>query len=197
MADASNSGYLNPVTLGQFVGKFRQQWNWQPSLMFWQLRNDPNGTICRTVLNKAGVNYKNNSYFNNQTNNTNSSSNDQNNMSPSWNNTDASNNTNNNSSFSNSTMNDTSNSSYLTPHILSQFYCGFSGQFCGQSNSDDINPRSSIVILAFANTQPNGTIKIDQPNYPNALVAAWKASGKKVIISVGGQNGNWDYVLQN
>jgi hypothetical protein len=144
--------------------------------MFWQLKNDPNGSICNTVLNTAGVNYQNGSYFNDQTNNANSSNNNQNNTFPSSNNTDSSSNsTNTNSSLLNNTANDTSNSSYLIRHILSQFYCGFGGQFCGQSNNDDIHPQTSIVILAFANTQPNGSIQIDEQNYPSALAAAWKA----------------------
>jgi chitinase len=49
----------------------------------------------------------------------------------------------------------------------------------------------SIVILAFVNTNPDGSVTIDEVNYPTALVSNWQANGKKVIISVGGQNGNW------
>ena len=75
------------------------------------------------------------------------------------------------------------------------FYCGFSGHYCGQSTTDDVNPRSSIVILAFANTNNDGSISVDTPNYPTALVNKWKSTGKKVILSVGGQNGNWLYVF--
>jgi chitinase len=77
------------------------------------------------------------------------------------------------------------------------FYCGFSGNYCGQSTTDDVNPRSSIVILAFANTNNDGSISVDTPNYPTALVNKWKGTGKKVILSVGGQNGNWDVVFKN
>ena len=38
-----------------------------------------------------------------------------------------------------------------TPFV-SIFYCGFGGDYCGQSSSDDINPSAKFVILAFANT---------------------------------------------
>lgn len=82
-----------------------------------------------------------------------------------------------------------------TSYNLSMFYCGFSGEFCGQSTSDDINGASSIVILAFANTQPNGAIVVDSGNFPTSNVQKWQSSGKKVVISVGGQNGNWNYVF--
>jgi hypothetical protein len=46
-------------------------------------------------------------------------------------------------------------------HVLSMFYCGFSGDYCGQSNTDDVNPKSSIVILAFINTQSDGSVIMD------------------------------------
>ena len=71
---------------------------------------------------------------------------------------------------------------------VSIFYCGFGDSFCGQSKTDDVNPSAKFVILAFANT-------IDDANFPTTLVSDWKASGKKVFISVGGQNGNWNYVF--
>ena len=41
------------------------------------------------------------------------------------------------------------------------FYCGFGGQFCGQSKTDDVNPKADIVILAFANTQKDGSALMD------------------------------------
>lgn len=77
------------------------------------------------------------------------------------------------------------------------FYCGFSGDFCGQSTTDDVNQKSAIVILAFANTNKDGTITVDSPNYPTSVVGGWKSSGKKVILSVGGQNGHWDVVFNS
>ncbi len=79
--------------------------------------------------------------------------------------------------------------------MLSIFYCGFGGDYCGQSNTDDVNPAATIVILAFANTQADGSVKVDEANFPQAPFNSWKASGKKVLISVGGQNGNWNYVF--
>lgn len=80
-------------------------------------------------------------------------------------------------------------------HALSMFYCGFGGDFCGQSTTDDVNPKSSIIILAFANTNDDGSITVDSSNFPTSLVNKWKAAGKKVILSVGGQNGNWNVVF--
>jgi Glycosyl hydrolases family 18 len=76
-------------------------------------------------------------------------------------------------------------------HEVSMFYCGFGGNFCGQSSTDDVNPGSSFVILAFVNTNYDGSVTIDDVNFPKANVSSWQSSGKKVIISVGGQNGNW------
>jgi chitinase len=78
---------------------------------------------------------------------------------------------------------------------ISIFYCGFGADFCGQSKTDDVNPKAEFVILAFCNTNPDGSITVDDANFPTALVQSWQASGKKVFISVGGQNGNWDYVF--
>lgn len=78
---------------------------------------------------------------------------------------------------------------------VSIFYCGFGGDFCGQSTTDDVNPNVKFVILAFANPQANGTVLVDDANFPTALVSKWQASGKKVLISVGGQNGNWPFVF--
>jgi len=75
------------------------------------------------------------------------------------------------------------------------FYCGFSGDYCGQSNTDDVNPKASIVILAFLNTSPDGSALIDRNNFPNNQVKQWKQQGKIVVLSVGGQNGNWATVF--
>lgn len=78
---------------------------------------------------------------------------------------------------------------------LSMFYCGFGGNFCGQSTTDDVHPKTTTVILAFVNTQTDGSVLADDANFPIDLIAKWHASGKKVIISVGGQNGNWPNVF--
>lgn len=49
------------------------------------------------------------------------------------------------------------------------FYCGFSDEYCGQSKTDDVNPASTYVILAFVNTQTDGSVVVDEPNYPIAI----------------------------
>ncbi len=49
--------------------------------------------------------------------------------------------------------------------------------------------------MAFANTKSDGSIVVDSANFPSALVKNWKSSGKKVILSVGGQNGYWDTIF--
>jgi chitinase len=78
---------------------------------------------------------------------------------------------------------------------VSIFYCGFGGDYCGQSGIDDVNPSVKFVILAFVNTQVDGSVIVDDLNFPKNLTSKWQASGKKVLISVGGQNGNWGFVF--
>ena len=78
---------------------------------------------------------------------------------------------------------------------LSTFYCGFSGDFCGQSIIDDVHNSTQLVILAFANTLSDGTVIVDEPSFPAELAEQWKRRGKDVVISVGGQNGNWANVF--
>jgi chitinase len=78
---------------------------------------------------------------------------------------------------------------------LSMFYCGFGGTFCGQSTTDDVHPKTTTVILAFVNTQSDGSVIADTANFPSDLIKGWQSAGKKVIISVGGQNGNWPNVF--
>ena len=45
--------------------------------------------------------------------------------------------------------------------VLSVYYCGFGGNFCGQSTDNDVYSKTTHVILAFANTQANGSIIMD------------------------------------
>lgn len=45
--------------------------------------------------------------------------------------------------------------------VLSQYYCGFGDNFCGQSTDDDVNPGSKLVILAFVNTKQDGSVVMD------------------------------------
>ena len=44
---------------------------------------------------------------------------------------------------------------------LSLFYCGFGKNFCGQSTTDDVHPGTKFVILAFVNTQSDGSVVMD------------------------------------
>lgn len=81
--------------------------------------------------------------------------------------------------------------------VLSIFWCGFGGDFCGQSTADDVNPSATHVILAFANSNSDGSLTVDSANWPTDLIKSWQAKGKKVILSVGGQNGHWDPILDN
>ena len=66
------------------------------------------------------------------------------------------------------------------------FYCGFGGEYCGQSKDDDVNRLTTNVILAFVNTSPSGAVVMDEANFPKKEHQKWKKQGKKVIISVGG-----------
>lgn len=81
--------------------------------------------------------------------------------------------------------------------VLSIFWCGFGGDYCGQSTTDDVNPKATHVILAFANSNSDGSISVDSANWPTSLISSWHAAGKKVILSVGGQNGHWDSIFAN
>ncbi len=49
LGDVMNSGYVNPASLGQFLGQWKQKGH-DPQVMFWQYLNDKDGTICKTVL---------------------------------------------------------------------------------------------------------------------------------------------------
>lgn len=60
----------------------------------------------------------------------------------------------------------------------SMFYCGFSGDYCGQSTTNDVHPSITTVILAFANTYQDGRIVVDETNFPGGLVQEWKRNGK-------------------
>ena len=75
------------------------------------------------------------------------------------------------------------------------FYCGFGNDFCGQSSDNDVNKVATYVILAFVNTNTDGTVALDEAHFPSASFKKWKSQGKKVIISVGGQNGNWAFIF--
>lgn len=87
--------------------------------------------------------------------------------------------------------------SFANCYKNAMFYCGFGGDFCGQSKTNDVYSTIETVILAFANTAPDGRAIIDDANFPAAVVAEWRKAGKSVVISVGGQNGNWGFVFAN
>lgn len=76
-------------------------------------------------------------------------------------------------------------------YSLSMFWCGFHWSFCGQSKTDDVNSNANFVMLAFANIQPDGSVLVDDANFPTSLVKNWQYNNKKVLISVGGVSGNW------
>ena len=79
--------------------------------------------------------------------------------------------------------------------MLSMFYCGFGGDYCGQSSTNDVNSATTNVILAFVNSNADGSVSIDAANFPKSQYDIWKSQGKNVLISVGGQNGNWAYIF--
>ncbi|MBK2123700.1 glycosyl hydrolase family 18 protein [Fangia hongkongensis] len=78
---------------------------------------------------------------------------------------------------------------------LSIFWCGFSGNYCGQSVDNDVYEKATIVILAFVNTHTDGSVDAD--TMPTQLINDWHRAGKKVLISVGGQNGHWEPIFKN
>jgi hypothetical protein len=51
--------------------------------------------------------------------------------------------------------------------VLSLYYCGFGDNFCGQSKEDDVNPGAHLVILSFVNTHADGSVELDEANFPH------------------------------
>jgi hypothetical protein len=101
--------------------------------MLWQLKSDPQGSICSSILGAVG-------------NNTNSN-----------NNSNVSNNTSPNNTLISGTVQPAPGAFF----VISMFYCTFGANYCGQSTSNDVNPNVAIVILAFANTNSDGSITVD------------------------------------
>lgn len=54
---------------------------------------------------------------------------------------------------------------------------------------------ANVVIVAYASGQSNGTVSFDSTTFPTTLVNKWKTNGKKVLISLGGVNANWNLVF--
>ncbi len=83
-----------------------------------------------------------------------------------------------------------------TSKVLGEYWCGFSGSYCGQSTGNDVNAAATHVIMAFANTNQNGSIAVDS-DFPTSLVQSWQNAGKVVTLSVGGENVSWTTVFAN
>jgi len=79
--------------------------------------------------------------------------------------------------------------------VMNVYYCGFSGDFCGQSQTDDVYFSADFVTLAWAKVNGNGALVIDEANFPRNQVKKWKDVGKKVLLSVGGSVEIWKRVL--
>ena len=93
-------------------------------------------------------------------------------------------------------------STYKLPkqkHVVSMFWCGTEGtQGCYQSkNFNDINQAVNYVFVAFAVPDSNGALQFEVSSNFSSEVKALKKSGKKVILSIGGQNSDWSGVLNN
>lgn len=81
-------------------------------------------------------------------------------------------------------------------YSLSLFWCGFSGEYCGQSNQiNDVNPKADFISLAFANINTDGSVRVDDANFPKTFVTNWRNNNKKVFLAVGGQSGNWSFAF--
>ena len=83
-----------------------------------------------------------------------------------------------------------------TSKVLVEYWCGFSGDYCGLSTGNDVNSAATHVIMAFANTNQNGSIAVD-PAFPTSLVQDWQNTGKVVTLSIGGENVSWTTVFSN
>lgn len=83
-----------------------------------------------------------------------------------------------------------------TSKVMGEYWCGFSGSYCGQSTGNDVNSAATHVIMAFANSNSDGSIAVD-PTFPTSLVSSWQTAGKVVTLSVGGQNVSWTNIFAN
>ncbi|MCB1826775.1 MAG: hypothetical protein KDH94_00020 [Coxiellaceae bacterium] len=91
----------------------------------------------------------------------------------------------------------------LANPILSEYWCGPDSGCGGQSQSfSDINPKATQVIVAFSLVNQNGVAQFQMaPGYAISSfitdIAALKKTGKKVLLSVGGQGADWTGALNN
>lgn len=82
----------------------------------------------------------------------------------------------------------------VAPTVINMAYCGFGGNYCGDSFNDDVYARTNNVLLSYALIAPNGAVILDTDNYPRNQVTSWKNTGKRVFLSVGGPRGEWTSV---
>lgn len=197
-SDVVNTGYVSPTDLGSWIARAKREFNWRPSLMFWQFKNDPRGDIVKTALTTAGIDYRDTGYMDGSNDTTPKPT-----PTPTPTPTPKPKPTPPKPTPTPTPTPPTPNNNTKpsvkpapgASHVLSMFYCGFGGNYCGQSNTNDVNNKAAIVILAFANTNSDGSISVDEPNFPTSLVSGWKSQGKSVILSVGGQNGHWSVIF--
>jgi hypothetical protein len=63
-----------------------------------------------------------------------------------------------------------------------------------QSPTNDVNSNSSLVIVAFATINSDGTVALPTP-VPCENINTWKSRGMKVFFSIGGQGANWTSIF--
>jgi chitinase len=74
---------------------------------------------------------------------------------------------------------------------LSEYY------FSGQSTTDDINNNASLVIVAFASINADGTVSMPVNNIPCQFIPIWQSTGTKILFSIGGAGANWSPVFSS
>ncbi|KRX02810.1 Glycoside hydrolase, superfamily [Pseudocohnilembus persalinus] len=79
--------------------------------------------------------------------------------------------------------------------IVSIYWCGFTQEFCGQSQDNDVYEKATHIILAYLQIFPDGTLASGVPPYQT--VQQWHADGKKVLISLGGRSGDWSLIYES
>lgn len=77
------------------------------------------------------------------------------------------------------------------PTTISISYCGFSGQYCGESYNDDVYARSANVFLSYAIVGTNGAVIVDADHYPKTETTNWRNTAKRIFLSVGGPSNQW------
>lgn len=66
----------------------------------------------------------------------------------------------------------------------------------GQSMlADDVQHNTTLIIVAFANIQNDGTVVLPSTLIPCTAIAGWRQLGKKVFFSIGGQDATWTNIF--